>query len=110
MNAKNIPVSTNSAAASLLQACATKEAVLSLLSRNQITVEMAMARLAELEPKAAPRRIHFKVSEKGAVSVYGLQRMPVTLYVQQWECLLDDETIKRLKQFIADNSAALSRK
>ena len=31
----------------------------------------------------------FKVSEKGAVSVYGLGRFPVTLYQEQWLKLLD---------------------
>ena len=29
-----------------------------------------------------------KVSEKGALSVYGLGRFPVTLYREQWEKLL----------------------
>ena len=33
--------------------------------------------------------IRFKVSEKGAVSVYGLRRLPVTLYKEQWLKLLD---------------------
>ena len=108
MNTKVTQINTNSAAGSLLQACATKEAVLALLSRNQITVDMAMARLAELEPKAAPGKISFKVSEKGALSVYGLQRMPVTLYAQQWERLI--ERVPDLQAFLGANSAALSRK
>jgi hypothetical protein len=30
-----------------------------------------------------------KVSEKGAVSVYGMGRFPVTLYKEQWLKLLD---------------------
>jgi len=30
-----------------------------------------------------------KVSEKGALSVYGLGRFPVTLYREQWEKLLE---------------------
>jgi hypothetical protein len=29
-----------------------------------------------------------KVSEKGALSVYGLGLFPVTLYLEQWEKLL----------------------
>ena len=28
--------------------------------------------------------IRLKVSEKGAVSVYGIRRFPVTLYREQW--------------------------
>ncbi len=49
-----------------------------------------------------------KVSEKGALSVYGLGRFPVTLYKEQWTRLLDagDE----LRAFIAENDAQLKTK
>ena len=46
-----------------------------------------------------------KVSEKGAVSVYGLGRFPVTLYQEQWTKLLglaDD-----IKTFIEENKSKL---
>ena len=33
-------------------------------------------------------KLYCKVSQKGALSLYGLQRMPVTLYAAQWERLL----------------------
>ena len=49
-----------------------------------------------------------KVSEKGAVSVYGLGRFPVTLYKEQWLKLLnmsDD-----IRAFIAANESALKTK
>ncbi len=49
-----------------------------------------------------------RVSEKGAVSVYGLGRFPVTLYKEQWLKLLsmaDD-----IKTFIAENEARLKVK
>ncbi|MDQ1471915.1 MAG: hypothetical protein QOJ99_3395 [Bryobacterales bacterium] len=52
--------------------------------------------------------VSMKVSEKGAVSVYGLGRFPVTLYQEQWSKLLslsDD-----IKQFIEENKAALKVK
>jgi hypothetical protein len=49
-----------------------------------------------------------RVSEKGAVSVYGLGRFPVTLYKEQWLRLLDmrDE----IRSFIAENEAKLKTK
>jgi hypothetical protein len=50
----------------------------------------------------------FKVSEKGAVSVYGLGRFPVTLYREQWDKLLGQAD--ELRQFIADNSERLKTK
>lgn len=51
-----------------------------------------------------------KVSEKGALSVYGLGRFPVTLYRGQWERLLADENVAMIRQFIANNAATLVTK
>ena len=55
--------------------------------------------------KKASRDIFFKVSQKGAVSVYGLGRFPVTLYKEQWERLLDRKD--DLFGFIAENEGDL---
>ena len=49
-----------------------------------------------------------KVSEKGAVSVYGLGRFPVTLYKEQWWRLLDMSS--DIRAFIAANEAQLKAK
>ncbi len=38
--------------------------------------------------KSAAHGLKLKVSEKGALSVYGLGRFPVTLYKEQWRKLL----------------------
>jgi hypothetical protein len=52
--------------------------------------------------------LRLKVSEKGALSVYGLGRFPVTLYKEQWQRLLAQaETIAR---FIRENDSALKTK
>lgn len=59
-------------------------------------------------PKA--KGITCKVSEKGAVSIYGLGRFPVTLYRSQMERLLADDTVAQVKAFIAANEAALKTK
>ena len=53
-------------------------------------------------------RIRLKVSEKGAVSVYGLRRSPVTLYKEQWLKLLDRSS--DIRAFIATNKAQLIAK
>ena len=52
--------------------------------------------------------LYCKVSAKGALSVYGLQRMPVTLYVEQWNRLL--AFADELKKFIAAHDSELKRK
>ena len=52
--------------------------------------------------------VSMKVSEKGAVSVYGLGRFPVTLYQEQWNKLLS--MADEIKQFIAENKDKLKFK
>lgn len=58
--------------------------------------------------KGAASGARIKVSEKGAVSVYGMGRFPVTLYKEQWFRLLDmsDE----IRAFITANEAQLKTK
>jgi hypothetical protein len=50
----------------------------------------------------------FKVSAKGAVSVYGLGRFPVTLYQEQWDKLI--AASDALKRFIDENRTSLKKK
>ena len=48
------------------------------------------------------------VSAKGAVSVYGMGRFPVTLYKEQWIKLLD--MADEIRAFIAANESQLKAK
>ena len=83
-----------------------KEEILADLAAGKLSVEEATKRLAEVDDKRG--NLYCKVSAKGAASVYGLQRMPVTLYVEQWNRLLDfgDD----LRQFLKDHDSELKRK
>jgi hypothetical protein len=58
--------------------------------------------------KGVSSNIRMKVSEKGAVSVYGMGRFPVTLYKEQWLKLLD--LSDDIRAFIAANEAQLKAK
>lgn len=58
--------------------------------------------------KGASDRVRMKVSEKGAVSVYGMGRFPVTLYKEQWLKLLDMSD--DIRAFIAENESRLKAK
>ena len=78
-----------------------------------------MARIAELEAmqaelKALKAKVkntpRLKVSAKGAISVYGLQRMPVTLYAGQWERIMELVESGIFADFIAQNESTLTRK
>jgi hypothetical protein len=76
---------------------------------SKLSPEQMAARIAELEQRLARGgTISFKVSEKGAVSVYGLGRFPVTLYVEQWENLLAH--FNELREFIEANRSKLKTK
>lgn len=55
------------------------------------------------------RPLACKVSQKGALSVYGLNsRFPVTLYAQQWRRLLD--FAPQIEQFLTAHDAELAKK
>ena len=58
--------------------------------------------------KGASTGITMKVSEKGALSVYGMGRLPVTLYKEQWLKLLDMSD--SIQAFIAANEGKLKSK
>jgi hypothetical protein len=86
----------------------TRQEVLAALAAGDIDEDEADEKLSALESKKRSE-LYCKVSaNKGALSVYGLQRMPVTLYVEQWERLLDfaDE----IRDFAKANNSTLSRK
>jgi hypothetical protein len=79
------------------------------------TPEQRLARL-EAENKALreqieqrrPGQLRLKVSEKGALSIYGLGRFPVTLYKEQWVRLLDHA--EEIKSFLKENDRLLKGK
>ena len=80
--------------------------ILAQVATGKLTQDEALAQL-KTAPKSNGGPLSCKQSEKGGVSVYGLQRMPVTLYAEQWERLFGfaDE----IKAFIKDHPA-LARK
>ena len=70
-------------------------------------LERLRAENAALKARSA-KGLSLKVSEKGAVSVYGLGRFPVTLYKEQWTKLLD--MAEDIRTFIRDNETHLKAK
>ena len=84
-----------------------KDEILAKLAAGEISTEEASKLLEEVEQEKRGS-LYCKVSQKGAISVYGLQRMPVTLYVEQWVRLLDfgDE----IRKFLQEHDSELKRK
>jgi|SRR5713101_3714209 len=82
---------------------------------NAKTLQQQLAEtLAEnerLKNEASRKKsLHFKVSLKGGISVYGLQRFPVTLYREQWERLFHPVEANKLLDFIKEHSDELKVK
>jgi len=77
-------------------------------SETELQAELERLR-AENEALKRPRgQTSLRVSEKGALSVYGLGRFPVTLYREQWEKLL--AMTDEIRRFIQENDHLLKKK
>ena len=73
----------------------------------QAELERLRAKNAQLKNKDKSG-ITLKVSEKGAVSLYGMGRFPVTLYKEQWLRILGNAP--EIEAFIRDNESRLKSK
>jgi hypothetical protein len=79
------------------------------MSEQELQAELERLKAENEALKAKTSRVtSIRVSEKGAVSVYGLGRFPVTLYKEQWLKLLD--MTEAIRRFIAENEANLKTK
>ena len=62
-----------------------KEAVLEACMAGSLSQADALKALESMTPVAKQQGLSLKTSRKGAISVYGMGRFPVTLYLSQWE-------------------------
>lgn len=70
--------------------------------QQQITADNA-ARAAKV-----PEPLKLKVSEKGTLSIYGLQKFPVSLYPNQWERIFAE--IDTIREFIEQHKSEFASK
>ena len=76
---------------------------------TQAELERLRAEVNRLKQEAGQKDgLRLKVSGKGAVSVYGLGRFPVTLYQEQWLRLL--AIADEIRGFIDDHREELKTK
>lgn len=82
------------------------------VSEDRAELEAEIERLRRenesLKQKEGPRGLSLKVSQKGAVSLYGMGRFPVTLYKEQWERVLD--MADEIRAFLREHDAELKKK
>ncbi|MFI5363140.1 MAG: hypothetical protein ACHQ49_14325 [Elusimicrobiota bacterium] len=76
--------------------------------------EELVAELAKLKAENAALKktsasgLSLKISQKGALSLYGMGRFPVTLYKEQWLKVLDMGDA--IRNFISENDSELKGK
>jgi len=82
------------------------------MSDNNNEVMQELVRLREENARLSANQVKpktgMKVSEKGALSVYGMGRFPVTLYKSQWKKLL--AKAEEIQNFITENDSKLTEK
>lgn len=78
-------------------------------SEEQLRAEIERLKAENENLKKRPARgVSLKVSAKGAVSLYGMGRFPVTLYKEQWLKVLD--MADDIRAFIDEHAAELKTK
>jgi hypothetical protein len=70
-------------------------------------VERLRAENDALKTKTS-RETRLQVSQKGAVSLYGIRRFPITFYADEWDIILRMED--EIRTFIKENESELKRK
>jgi hypothetical protein len=75
---------------------------------NESEMKAELERLRAENAKLKIKGITLKVSEKGAVSLYGMGRFPVTLYKEQWLRVL--ASAAEIEAFIRENDSKLKTK
>ena len=81
----------------------TEEHIAQLEAENAVFAGL----IAQLKAEKTPK-LGLKVSKKGALSLYGIGRFPVTLYPEQWTKVLDKDS--EIRGFIKTNWDKFSHK
>jgi hypothetical protein len=79
------------------------------MSETDLQAEIARLQAENDRLKSRSERgITLKVSEKGALSLYGLGRFPVTLYKEQWRRVIG--MAAEIEAYIQENDSKLKTK
>ena len=76
---------------------------------EQMKKELERLRAENEALKAKPtRETRLQVSQKGAVSVYGIRRFPITFYAGEWDILIG--MANEIQAFIKQHEGELTRR
>lgn len=76
------------------------------LKAQNAKLEIEKAKAEALAARKGPKVSSMTVGDKGGLSLHGLQKFPVTLYIEQWEAIFEAED--RIKAFITANRSKFS--
>ena len=95
----------------------TTEQLMEQVALGSISAADATAEIQNRSKKQASKakQVNYKVSTKGAISFYGIRRMPITLYVGELEALVGEicgnlDWEEKFGKFLDENQDRLSRK
>lgn len=94
----------------MAQPLMTEEEALRKVQQGEMTIEEAKEVLAKLQAEKikATGILECRVAQSGGISVYGLGKFPVTLYVEQWERLL--AFAEEIRRFAKEHDSELKKK
>jgi hypothetical protein len=76
---------------------------------GDMRAELQRLRAENEQFKAKEKKaLRLQVSQKGAVSLYGIRRFPITFYADEWDTVLDMSD--QIREFIASHETELKRK
>lgn len=85
------------------------EQVLQQFKDGKLSMEEVQKQLNEIN-KANRKILTYKISAKGAISFYGIRRMPITLYKDELDQIVEASTSDEFLHFIEANRNSLSIK
>ena len=83
--------------------------ILEDLKNGKCSVEEAQTQLSKLKLKDL-KTLTYKVSPKGAISFYGIRKMPITLYPDELSQIVSLANSDDFKKFLVENNEKFSSK
>ena len=78
------------------------------MEKDEMEAEITRLRAENETLKESKKSLRLQVSQKGAVSLYGIRRFPITFYKEEWKTVLD--MADEIKTFITEHDSELTSK
>ena len=85
------------------------EEILQKVKTGELSIDDAQEQLKTLKLSDL-KKLTYKASPKGAISFYGIRRMPITLYQEELNLIVNQTNTPEFKKFLTDNANKLVTK